>query len=166
MSNKNYFLKDEYGYIYKKYDSLNSNLIDEIMDLMYKNLSEAYPIYTYRHYLQNYPDLCVIVYDKDVFIGAIVGGVEITSKNKSKGYIAMLAVKDEYRGKHIGQNLVSVFVENSNKIYKLDEVILETEIDNYAALNLYESLGFVKVKLNHNYYLNGKSAYKLKYFIN
>jgi peptide alpha-N-acetyltransferase len=43
-----------------------------------------------------------------------------------------------------------------------DEVVLETEVTNSAALSLYESLGFVRDKRLPNYYLNGNDAYRLK----
>ncbi len=160
--------KDENGYIYRKYPG--EQLISEVIELMEKNLSEPYPIYTYRYFLDKWPDLCVMCFDesqeKEIFIGGIVGGVEITSKNKTKGYIAMIAIKDEYRGKKIAQNIVKIFIDKIKTTYNLDEIYLETEVDNFPALKLYESLGFVRVRMNHNYYLNGKSAYRLKYWIN
>lgn len=170
MSDKNKIIeKDEYGYVYRKYPG--EHHITQVIELMEKNLSEPYPIYTYRYFLEKWPDLCIMCFDEskegsESFIGGIVGGVEITSKNKTKGYIAMIAIKDEYRGKKIAQNIVKIFMDKIKTTYNLDEIYLETEVDNIAALKLYESVGFVRVKLNHNYYLNGKSAYRLKYWIN
>lgn len=46
-----------------------------------------------------------------------------------------------------------------------DEIVLETEITNTAALRLYESFGFVRDKRLLTYYLNGNDAYKLKLFV-
>lgn len=43
-----------------------------------------------------------------------------------------------------------------------DEVCLETEVTNIAALNLYESFGFARDKRLQAYYLNGNDAYRLK----
>ena len=45
---------------------------------------------------------------------------------------------------------------------KCDEVVLETEVDNLAALRLYECLGFFRDKKLKNYYMNGNDAYRLK----
>lgn len=45
---------------------------------------------------------------------------------------------------------------------KADEVVLETEITNTAALRLYESIGFLRDKRMAQYYLNGNDAFKLK----
>ena len=39
--------------------------------------------------------------------------------------------------------------------------MLETEYDNFAALSLYESLGFIREKRLHRFYLNGKDAFRL-----
>ena len=44
---------------------------------------------------------------------------------------------------------------------KCSECYLETEKDNYAALNLYESLGFRRTELLPRYYQNGNSAFRL-----
>ena len=58
---------------------------------------------------------------------------------------------------------------------KVDEVVLETEITNEAALRLYEcklfilkriAFGFVRDKRLLSYYLNCNDAFKLKLFIN
>lgn len=35
--------------------------LDELMNVIYKELSEPYSVYTYRFFLQNWPDLCFIV---------------------------------------------------------------------------------------------------------
>lgn len=42
---------------------------------------------------------------------------------------------------------------------------LETEVTNDAAMRLYESLGFLRSKLLHRYYLNGNSAYRLLLYL-
>jgi len=43
----------------------------------------------------------------------------------------------------------------------LKQVVLETEYDNFAALSLYESLGFIREKRLYRFYLNGKDAFRL-----
>ena len=54
-----------------------------------------------------------------------------------------------------------------------DEIVLETEVTNPAALALYESntlmtlgCGFLREKKLIAYYLNGNDAYRLKLMIN
>ena len=76
----------------------------------------------------------------------------------------MLAVEIEYRKKGIGKKLVLNLLKILKDVYNINEYSIETEVDNYAALYLYESLGFIRTKMFINYYLNGNNAYKLKLF--
>jgi N-alpha-acetyltransferase 30 len=158
------YLVDDKEFKYCKYPG--EKLIEEIMTLMSNSLSEPYPILTYRYFLNGWPDLCIMCFDKEnKLVGGIIGGIEKTSKNKMKGYIAMIAIKEEYRGNKIAKKIVEIFIKKIKEEYKLNEIYLETEVDNKAALALYESVGFVRVRVNSNYYLNAKSAFRLKYFI-
>jgi peptide alpha-N-acetyltransferase len=101
-----------------------------------------------------------------------------------RGYIAMLAVKKEHRGKGIATKLVRMAID-AMILQDADEVIikssssplltltfslltamvqkiaLETEIDNIASLKLYERLGFLRTKRLHRYYLNGNTAFRM-----
>lgn len=38
------------------------------------------------------------------------------------------------------------------------QIVLETEHDNAASLSLYGSMGFIKDRRLHRFYLNGKDA--------
>jgi hypothetical protein len=46
------------------------------------------------------------------------------------------------------------------------QIILETEYDNSAALSLYSSLGFIREKRLHRFYMNGKDAFRLVLVVN
>jgi hypothetical protein len=46
--------------------------------------------------------------------------------------------------------------------HSCEEVVLETEFDNVAALRFYRKLGFIKDKRLYRFYLNAKDAYRLK----
>jgi len=46
-------------------------------------------------------------------------------------------------------------------LLNVDQVVLEAEVDNSAALRLYENLGFIRDKRLHKYYLNGHDAFRL-----
>jgi peptide alpha-N-acetyltransferase len=136
---------------------------------MKEELSEPYPIFTYRYFLNDYPDCCLLAYDKkdqNKFVGCIIGKCEKTKKGKMKGYIAMIAVNKKYRGLKIGKILGELFLIQMQNVYFANEVYLETEVTNIPALNLYEGLGFVRTKKLYNYYLNGNSAFRLKLWMN
>ena len=164
-SKLNKILEEDDNFIYKTYPG--EEMIESIMEIISKYLSEPYPIYTYRYFLNLWPDCTICCYDKknnNKFIGVIVGNCENKKNNKKQGYIAMLAVEIEYRKKGIGKKLVLNLLKILKDIYDVNEYSIETEVDNYAALYLYESLGFIRTKMFINYYLNGNNAYKLKLF--
>ena len=64
----------------------------------------------------------------------------------------------------LGSNLVRQSIQRMI-LDQCDEVVLETEVTNGAALALYENLGFVRDKYLHHYYLNGEDAYRLKLWL-
>ena len=81
-----------------------------------------------------------------------------------RGYIAMLAVDKEFRKRKIGSNLVLKVLKRM-----IDggagEIVLETEVDNKAALSFYQNLGFVRDKRLFRYYLNDADAFRLKLWL-
>lgn len=76
----------------------------------------------------------------------------------------MLAVNPEYRRLGLGRKLIEKSIEKM-KSEGADEIVLEAEITNQAALRLYQSFGFIRDKRLLSYYLNGNDAYKLKLYI-
>ena len=74
----------------------------------------------------------------------------------------------------LGRKLVRKSLDRMRE-QSADEVVLETEITNGAALKLYEckssiahpclAFGFIRDKRLAQYYLNGNDAFKLKLFI-
>ncbi|KAL5463254.1 hypothetical protein EMCRGX_G032134 [Ephydatia muelleri] len=136
----------------------------DIMRLMKADLSEPYSIYTYRYFIHNWPELCIMAQCEGRYVGAIVCKLELHHYNVRRGYIAMLAVDKNYRKKKIGSTLVKKSIHQM-VANGCDQVVLETEVTNHAALNLYENLGFVRDKYLHQYYLNGVDAYRLKLWL-
>ena len=173
IENKKYLdvkLFENSDFLYKTYPGYKQR--QRIRDLMTKYLSEPYPIYTYMYFLDLFPDCTILCYDKNkkdenneyFVVGAVVGNIN-RKPNKIQGYIAMLAVEEEYRKKGLGRKMVELLMDNFRKNYRVTEMSIETEVDNYAALGLYESLGFVRTKMYINYYFNANNAYKLKLFV-
>ncbi|XP_076442272.1 N-alpha-acetyltransferase 30-like isoform X2 [Babylonia areolata] len=97
-------------------------------------------------------------------VGAIVCKLDMHKKMTRRGYIAMLAVDQHYRRQQIGSTLVMKAIQAMIEDH-CDEVVLETEITNKAALRLYENLGFVRDKRLFHYYLNGVDALRLKLWL-
>jgi Acetyltransferases len=68
-------------------------------------------------------------------------------------------VLEEFRGKGIGTALMKRSVQSMKEEYGAEEVYLEVRISNAPAIHLYEKLGFKKVKVLRNYYVDGEDAF-------
>ncbi|EST07581.1 GNAT domain protein [Kalmanozyma brasiliensis GHG001] len=133
-----------------------------IIQLIEKELSEPYIVYTYRYFVNQWPSLCFLAFAGREAIGVIVCKLDrhLKGSRLMRGYIAMISVKYEYRGKGLGKRLVRRAVDEM--VSKgAQEVVLETEADNQGALALYERLGFIREKRLHRFYLNGKDSFRL-----
>lgn len=142
-----------------------------LISLIESELSEPYIVYTYRYFVNQWPDLCFIAYDPSSSttsspsggaeakaVGCIVCKLDRHHKGSRlfRGYIAMISISPPHRGRRLAKKLVCKAIEEM--VGKgAQEIVLETEADNKAALGLYERLGFVKEKRLHRFYLNGKS---------
>lgn len=136
----------------------------DIIRLITKDLSEPYSIYTYRYFIHNWPNLCYLAMRESQCVGAIVCKLDVHKKMVRRGYIAMLAVDEDYRKKKLGSSLVKKAIRAMVR-GECDEVVLETEITNKPALRLYQNLGFVRDKRLFRYYLNGVDALRLKLWL-
>lgn len=155
-------LPDEYGIVFEVYRS--EEQMADIMRLISRDLSEPYSIYTYRYFIHNWPHLCFLAVHEGQYVGAIVCKLDLHKRLIKRGYIAMLAVDEKQRRKKIGSKLVRVAVD-AMIAQECEEVVLETEVTNKAALRLYENLGFVRDKRLLKYYLNGVDAFRLKLWL-
>lgn len=73
----------------------------------------------------------------------------------------MLAIHHSRRGQGLGSLLVSTAIQAMIQ-QNCQEVTLEAEVTNKAALRLYQRLGFIREKRFEKYYLNGNDAFRLK----
>ncbi|EJD04725.1 acyl-CoA N-acyltransferase [Fomitiporia mediterranea MF3/22] len=148
--------------VYRPY--VGESDLPSIMALVQSELSEPYVIYTYRYFLRQWPHLSFLAYSSTLPtgdpIGVIVCKQSLHRDAANRGYIAMLSVDRGWRKRGIARTLVRHSVD-AMKEHGVEEVVLETEFDNAAALSLYESLGFIREKRLHRFYMNGKDAFRL-----
>ncbi|EKG17657.1 hypothetical protein MPH_05106 [Macrophomina phaseolina MS6] len=168
---------------YVQYDGLNEEqYLPAIRQLISRDLSEPYSIYVYRYFLYQWGHLCYMVGpatplvsaanlalpqaldDDSSLIGVVVSKLEPHRSGTFRGYIAMLAVQEPYRGQGIASKLVKLAID-AMTARDADEIVLETETDNTASLRLYERLGFLRSKRLHRYYLNGNTAFRLVLYL-
>ncbi|KAI5790741.1 putative acetyltransferase, GNAT family, partial [Peziza echinospora] len=147
---------------YQRYNNADEPvLLPAIRALISQDLSEPYSIYVYRYFLYQWGDLCFLqATHNGAIIGVVITKLEPHRGGPLRGYIAMLAVRAQYRGLKIATKLVSMAIDAMIE-RDADEVALETEVTNTAAMKLYERLGFLRSKKLHRYYLSGNSAYRL-----
>jgi peptide alpha-N-acetyltransferase len=160
-----------------------------ITALIEKELSEPYIVYTYRYFVNQWPQLTWLAWQpcpasdqdsgsaersdtpipgtgarniKDTPVGVVVCKLDrhLKGERRMRGYIAMLSVHPSWRGKGIASRLVQLSISSMLPL-KAQEVVLETEVDNIASLKLYDRLGFMREKRLHRFYLNGKDCFRL-----
>ena len=89
-----------------------------------------------------------LVKDENNKIIGLIGGY-INDLISRRGYISVVVLKKEIRGKGIASSLVSKFL-NEAKNHNMKEVWLYTYKNNNSAIKMYEKLGFKYVKEQNN----------------
>jgi len=84
-------------------------------------------------------------------------GYIVAKTNCSRAHILSIAVENKWRRKRIGFILLQMLIIKL-KSKRINEIILEVEINNIPAKTLYERVGFKLIKEIKNYYLNGEDA--------
>ena len=134
----------------------------EIMPLIEADLSEPYNIYTYRTFTLFYPHLCHMARtESGLLVGVLIARVD----TRRRGYIGMLSVRTEYRRMGIARELIRRVIKAFDATQEVNQIVLETEASNEAALRLYESLNFLRTKLLMHYYGSNRHAFRLKYIL-
>lgn len=145
---------------YHKLQFGDEEQFEAIKSIISEDLSEPYSIYVYRFFLSQWPELCLTAKLDGELIGVIVSKTEPHRDVRMRGYIGMLAVKKEYRGRGIAKSLVRSSIEEMIG-QGCDEIMLETEVVNKPAIALYEHMGFIRSKRMFRYYLNQHDAFRL-----
>lgn len=102
---------------YVRYDPARENeYVPAMRQLISKDLSEPYSIYVYRYFLYQWGDLCFMAMDddddeKNKLVGVVVSKLERHRGGPLRGYIAMLAVREEYRGRGIATKLARMAID-------------------------------------------------------
>ena len=141
----------------------SESALSPIVELIQKDLSEPYSVFTYRYFVNRWPTLCEMVHNETgELVAVVVCKIDDHAKSgRKRGYIGMLAVRTDYRKAKLGTKLVEIVLDRM-KDFGADECVLEAEVSNHGALALYRNLGFLRTKLLHNYYLSGSDAFRLK----
>lgn len=159
---ESFFIKTVDDLKYYRFNPKSLNQFKIISNLISEHLSEPYSIYVYWYFLNNWPQYCYITKNlSNQIVGVIISKISSHRDVRSRGYIGMLVINPIYRKRGIAKTLVKLTIDHMINDNEVDEICLETEVINIGALKLYESLGFIRVKRLHKYYLNTHDAFRL-----
>ena len=142
-----------------------SNDLDTVMDINAETLPENYSTFFYRDLYRRFPETFLVAEADGAIQGYMMCRIERgLSKLKSlrpakQCHVVSIAVKEPYRRRGIASELMTVVMERAKENYGANECFLEVRLSNDAAINLYEKLGFSKVKRNYGYYIDGEDAW-------
>jgi ribosomal protein S18 acetylase RimI-like enzyme len=91
---------------------------------------------------ENGEALVLGAFTENAFVGMVGLARSTGSKRRHKGVLWGMYVKPEWRGKGIGQVLLSEIVERAKAMPGVEQVMLGVAAENTPARRLYESLGF------------------------
>ena len=153
----------ENGFRYVSFDPKQRADFMAIAKIVDLHLSEPYSLYVYWYFFHAWPHYCVMVIPEGggSLAGVIIAKVEPHRAVRQRGYIGMIVIDPAFRGKGLAKKLVKVSIDSMILWDKVDEIVLETEVLNAAALSLYELFGFLRSKRMSRYYMNGSDAYRL-----
>ncbi|WOV93341.1 MAG: N-acetyltransferase [Candidatus Nitrosoabyssus spongiisocia] len=142
-----------------------ANLIP-VMEINLKTLPEHYSDYFYETLLRELPEAFLVAEISKNIIGYMMCKTEYGFSNFKKlgfikkGHMVSVAVLPEYRKKGIGKSIIAESIQRIRKV-GCAEFYLEVRSSNFAAVKMYESLGFsIRQRLNA-YYRDGEGAYMM-----
>ena len=115
---------------------------DDFHPPLFDRIANRSTVSTIEDYVEKILDNATILYTKDTenISGIIV--IYYNNLEKREGYIPLLSVKKEYSGKGIAKLLVNAAVELAFE-NGMNEIYVKTWLDNLAAKNVYQGLGFI-----------------------
>ena len=142
-----------------------SNDLDTVMDINAETLPENYSTFFYRDLYRRFPETFLVAEADGAIQGYMMCRIERglsklkTLRPAKQCHVVSIAVKEPYRRRGIASELMTAVMERAKENYRATECFLEVRVSNDAAVNLYEKLGFSKVKRNYGYYIDGEDAW-------
>jgi len=142
-----------------------SDDLDRVMDLNVETLPENYSTFFYRDLYRRFPETFLVAEADGAIHGYMMCRIERglsklkTLRPAKQCHVVSIAVREPYRRRGIASELMATVMERAKENYGATECFLEVRLSNDAAINLYEKLGFSKVKRNYGYYIDGEDAW-------
>lgn len=142
-----------------------SSDIDKVININMVSLPEHYPRSFYEDLLEHWGKAFYVAEAPDgEIVGYIMNRVEVKPGFFKlflvrSGHVVSIAVLENHRKRGLGYALMAYAMKTMYEEYKCNETYLEVRVSNTPAISLYEKLGYRKVKVEKNYYLDGEDAY-------
>ena len=139
--------------------------LERVMHINTMCLPENYSSFFYKDLYTRFPDTFIVAEMDGELQGYIMCRIEKGWSKRGRlsparlCHVVSIAVMESYRRRGIGKALVEQAMNRGRKVYDSNEGYLEVRVSNEPAVNLYDKLGFTKVKRNYGYYLNGEDAW-------
>lgn len=152
----------DYGFMVRGFRSEDLN---SVMEINSECLPENYSSFFYKDLHRRFPRTFLVAEADGAPQGYVMCRIERgLSKLKSLRpvrlcHVVSIAVREDYRRRGIATKLMLTAMLNGNEEYNATECYLEVRVSNEPAINLYEKLGFSKVKRNFGYYMDGEDAW-------
>lgn len=137
------------------------------MEVNYECLPENYSSYFYLDLYRRFPETFLVAEMEGMIQGYIMCRIErgfskLRSFKPSRlCHVVSIAVRPKYRRRGIATALLIEAMRNGRENSGATECFLEVRVSNDPAINLYEKIGFVKMKRNHGYYIDGEDAWMM-----
>ena len=144
-----------------------SDDLNRVMEVNYECLPENYSSYFYLDLYRRFPETFLVAEMEDLIQGYIMCRIErgfskLRSFKPSRlCHVVSIAVRPKYRRRGIATALLIEAMRNGRENSGATECFLEVRVSNDPAINLYEKIGFVKMKRNHGYYIDGEDAWMM-----
>lgn len=141
------------------FSSIETQDLDEIYAIEIECFgNESFSLLEYRRLLSNHNSIPIKAIVKESIIGFVIGVYQMSIRRCT---VVTINVKPRFRKKGVGFELMKSLEKGLERL-KCGEVILQTRVNNTAALNLFDKLGFSKTSRLLNYYPNGTDGFEMK----
>jgi len=139
--------------------------LERVREINLRSLPENYPFYFFHELWRDYgKSFYVAVSPSNEIVGYVMCRVEhkpgfFKHFIVKSGHIVSIAVLEEHRGKGLGYILMAHAMKSLYDEYGCRETYLEVRVSNEPAINLYKKLGYMIMRIEPHYYLDGEDAY-------
>ena len=133
--------------------NMNLSDLELIKDILLTDFDDFWNYNTFKNELLNSNSTYIIAKDNN----SIVGFAGIWQSLDTM-HITNIVVKKDYRRKKIASLLLEELIKMTKEKKEIIELTLEVNVNNIAAIKLYEKYNFNKIGLRKKYYNNKNDA--------